>query len=65
MTTAGIVSKVLDGEYMNYRSFIPEQFETKIGVNVNEITRSIERASLIMSDDNRYPVKLIVEDDRC
>lgn len=59
-----IVSKVLDGEYMNYRSFIPEQFETKIEVNVNEITRSIERASLIMSDDNRYPVKLIVEDDR-
>ena len=59
-----IVSKLLDGEYMNYRSFILEKFETKIEVNVKEITRSIERASLIMSEDNRYPVKLIVEDDK-
>lgn len=59
-----IVSKLLDGEYMNYRSFIPEQFETKIEINVKEMTESIERASLITSDDKKYPVKLIIDDDK-
>lgn len=59
-----IISKLLDGEYMNYRSFIPEQFETKIEINVKEMTESIERASLITSDDKRYPVKLIINDDK-
>jgi len=58
-----IVSKLLDGEYMNYRSFIPEKFETQIEVNVKEFTKSIERASLIMSEENKYPVKLIIEED--
>jgi len=58
-----IVSKLLDGEYMNYRSFIPEKFETQIEVNVKEFTKGIERASLIMSEENKYPVKIIIEDD--
>lgn len=58
-----IISKLIDGEYMNYRSFIPEKFETQVEVNVKEFTKSIERASLIMSEDNKYPVKIVVEED--
>lgn len=58
-----IISKLLDGEYMNYKGFIPEQFETVIVTNVNEITRSIERASLITNEDKRFPVKFIVNDE--
>lgn len=59
-----IISKLLDGDYMNYRSFIPEQFETAIETNVKQITESIERASLITNDDKRYPVKFIIDDDK-
>lgn len=59
-----IISKLLDGEYMNYKSFIPEQFETKIETNVKEMTESIERASLITNDDIRYPVRFIIDDDK-
>lgn len=59
-----IISKLMDGEYMNYRSFIPEQFETVIEVNVKSLTESIERASLITNDDKRYPVKFVIDDDR-
>lgn len=58
-----IVSKLLDGEYMNYRSFIPEKFETQVEVNVKEFTKGIERASLIMNEENKYPVKIIVDED--
>ncbi len=59
-----ILSKLIDGEYMNYKSFIPEKFETVIEVNVRELTEGIERASLITNDDKRYPVKIIINDEK-
>lgn len=59
-----IISKLLDGEYMNYRSFIPQQFETVIEADVKSLTESIERASLITNDDKRYPVKFVIDDDK-
>lgn len=59
-----IISKLLDGEYMHYRSFIPQQFETVVEADVKSLTESIERASLITNDDKRYPVKFVIEDDK-
>lgn len=58
-----ISSNVLDGEFMNYRSYIPSQFETVITVNTKDLTESLERASLITSDDKRYPVKFNINDE--
>lgn len=58
-----IVSNVLDGEFMNFSSYIPSQFETVIQVNTKELTESLERASLITSDDKRYPVRFTIGDD--
>jgi len=59
-----IVSKVLEGEFMNYQSYIPTQFETVINVNTCELEESMERASLITSDDKRYPVRINLDDDK-
>ncbi|MBP7176364.1 MAG: DNA polymerase III subunit beta [Thermoclostridium sp.] len=64
MKNCRIISKLLDGEYMNYRNFIPEQFETVITANVKSLTESIERASLITNDDKRYPVRFVIDDDK-
>lgn len=58
-----ISSNVLDGEFMNYRSYIPGQFETVINVNTKDLTESLERASLITCDDKRYPVKFNINDE--
>lgn len=58
-----ISSNVLDGEFMNYKGYIPSQFETVITVNTKELTESLERASLITSDDKRYPVKFSISDE--
>lgn len=58
-----ISSNVLDGEFMNYRSYIPSQFETVITINTKEFTESLERASLITSEDKRYPVKFNINDE--
>lgn len=59
-----VVSRLLEGEYLNYRGIIPEEYETKVHVNTKEMLSSIERASLIISnDERRYPVKFNIADD--
>lgn len=59
-----IVSKILEGEFMNYQSYIPTQFETVITVNTRELEESMERASLITSEDKRYPVRLNISEEK-
>ncbi|NLM73471.1 MAG: DNA polymerase III subunit beta [Clostridiaceae bacterium] len=58
-----IVSNVLDGEFMNYKSYIPTQFETVIEINTKDFIEGLERASLISTDEKRYPVRLQIGDD--
>lgn len=58
-----ISSNVLDGEFMNYKSYIPTKFETVISVNTKDLIDSLERASLITSDDKRYPVKFSINEE--
>ncbi len=58
-----ISSNVLDGEFMNYKSYIPSKFETIISVNKKDLIDSLERASLITSDDKRYPVRFNINED--
>lgn len=64
MKDTRIVSKTIDGEFMNYRSYIPAQFETVISCQAKELEESLERASLITSDDKRYPVRLQIAGDQ-
>lgn len=59
-----IVSKVLEGEFMNYKNYIPSQFETEVTIKTRDLEESMERASLITSDDKRYPVRFNITDDK-
>jgi DNA polymerase III subunit beta len=63
MNNCRIVSKTIDGEFMNYNGYIPTQYETVMVVNRREFEDSLERASLITSDDKRYPVRLGIVGD--
>jgi DNA polymerase-3 subunit beta len=59
-----VVSRLLEGEYLNYRSIIPQERETKVRVNTKDLMSSIERASLITSEEKKYPVKFSITDDK-
>ena len=59
-----IVSRLLEGDYLNYKSIIPKDFETKIKVNTRDILSSIERASLMTMEEKKYPVKFNISDDK-
>ena len=57
-----IVTRLLDGEFLNYASVIPE---TRIRVDKNSIQNCFERVSLISASsiekEKKYPVKVNVE----
>jgi DNA polymerase-3 subunit beta len=59
-----VLSRLLEGEYLNYQSIIPKEYETKVRVNTRELLSSIERASLIITlEDRRHPVRFVISDD--
>lgn len=59
-----LVSRLLEGEYLNYMGIIPKDHETKIVVNTKELLACFERASLVITnEERRYPVKLDIKDE--
>ena len=60
-----IVTRLLDGEFLNYASVIPESWETRIRVDKNSIQNCFERVSLISASsiekEKKYPVKVNIE----
>ena len=65
MENCKIVTRLLDGEFLNYASVIPETWETRIRVDKNAIQNCFERVSLISASsiekEKKYPVKVNVE----
>jgi DNA polymerase III subunit beta len=58
-----MVSRLLEGEFPNYRSIIPKDDETSVIVKRNELTESLERAVTVLTDEKRHPVVLDIEND--
>ncbi len=60
-----IVTKLLDGEFLNYSSVIPEKWETRVRVNRSVLANCFERISLISSSsiekEKKYPVKVAID----
>ena len=60
-----IVTRLLDGEFLNYSKVIPDKWDTRIRVNKNDIANCFERVSLISSSsiekEKKYPVRVNVE----
>jgi len=60
-----VVSRLLEGEYLNYKGIIPVDYETSIRVNTKEMLSSIERASLVITaEERRYPVRFNIGNDK-
>ncbi|MBO5004914.1 MAG: DNA polymerase III subunit beta [Clostridia bacterium] len=65
MENCKVVTRLLDGEFLNYSSVIPENWETRIRVNKDIIQNCFERISLISSSsiekEKKYPVKVMID----
>ncbi|MDT8719518.1 DNA polymerase III subunit beta [Clostridium sp. 19966] len=58
-----VISRLLEGEYINYNSIIPEEFNLKITAKRSELLNCIERASLMAKEGNTNLIKLNIEED--
>ena len=60
-----IVTRLLDGEFLNYTNVIPQTWETRIRVNRANFLNCFERISLISSSsiekEKKYPVKVSID----
>lgn len=54
--TATLICRLLEGEFIDWRRVVPTDNPIKLAVNVKEITQSIERVSLIVSEKLKSPV---------
>jgi len=59
-----IVSRLIEGKYLNYNSLLDKEFETKVIVNIKDLQSSLERASLISMNNKNSPVKLFIGDGK-
>lgn len=57
-----VVSRRLEGEFLNYRKSIPEVFKYQLKLEKGELLSSIDRVSLIISDKNTSPVRMTIGD---
>ena len=65
MENCKIVTRILDGEFLNYETVIPNSWQTRIRVERANLLNSFERISLISSSsiekEKKYPVKVTVD----
>ncbi len=64
MGNCKLVSNLLQGEYLNYRSIYQSQkFETEMVIEKERILESIDRAMLVITEDRKSPVTMDIGDD--
>ena len=57
-----VISRRLEGEFLNYRRSIPDSFKYQLKVDKGELMSSIDRVSLIVSEKNSSPVRMTLGD---
>ena len=57
-----VVSRRLEGEFLNYKKSIPESFKYILKVERSEFMSTIDRVSLIVSERNSSPVRMSIGD---
>ena len=58
-----IISRLLEGKFINYNSLLPQEHKLFVNVNRQELQNAIERASLMAKDGNTNLIKLEVQQD--
>ncbi|MCI2046925.1 MAG: DNA polymerase III subunit beta [Faecalibacterium sp.] len=59
-----IMSRLIEGEFLNYRTVLPEGFRTRVTVDCKEFVDTIERASLIITERLKNPLRIMFETDK-
>lgn len=55
-----VISRLLEGEFIDFRSSIPANSATEVEVKVRDLLNAIERTSLLINDRLKSPIKLSI-----
>lgn len=58
-----IYTRLLEGEYMNYKNLIPASFKTHVRVNVGLLEDSLNMVSVMSREISTNPVKIVLKHD--
>lgn len=58
-----IISRLLEGEFLDYKSAVPASFATTVRVSTKTLMSSIDRTSLLITDRLKSPVRCIFDDN--
>lgn len=53
-----VVSRRLEGDFLNYRKAMPDTFQMHIKVNRGELLRAVDRVALIIDEKTKNPVRM-------
>ena len=59
-----VVSRLLDGEFLNYHAAVPKTANTTVEVDVAEMQASIERAAVIIDNNIKRPLRCRIGDGK-
>ena len=57
-----IVSRLLEGEFLDYNAAIPKNCSTSVKVSTRGLSSSIERTSLLISDRLKSPLRVVFDE---
>ena len=60
--TATLICRLLEGDFLDWRKVVPTNSPVKLVANVAEMTSSIERVGLIVSEKYKSPVRCVFSD---
>ena len=56
------ISRLLEGNYIDYKNFIPKDFQTMVRADAAELEAAVERASLMITNEsNKSPIIIKIE----
>ena len=62
-----IVTRILEGDFLDYNNVIPKEHETRITINKSDLQSAIERASIFsisaQEKEKKYPIKIYINVD--
>ncbi len=58
-----IISRLLEGEFLDYRSAVPTAKSTVVRVKTDEMIECIEGASIMVTEKMKSPIKFIFDED--
>lgn len=57
-----VISRLIEGEYFKVDQMLSSDYETKVSVNKKEFMDCIERASILIRENDKKPIILSIED---